>query len=334
MARLVDVAAAAGVSVGLVSRVLNGDPATRATEETRQRVQRAADRLGYRPNHAARALRSARTYTIGLVVPDLTNALFAELMRGVEEASARLGYTVLLGRSEALTDQARISRLLDDGRVDGFLLQGRDADTTESLAAVAGTAPVVVINSRMRHRRGSVMLDDQAAGRVAAEFLIQRGHRRIGLINGPRSLLTARLRAAGFRSAMRDAGLPVSPKAITWVGYTVPDAAPALESIMSAAHPPSAVVVGNVNAAMGVLTEARRIGLSVPGELSVIAIHDAWTAAHTWPPLSTVKLPLDRLGEQAVEALHRRLEGRPGEDQLLDDVAPEVIVRESVADRG
>jgi LacI family transcriptional regulator len=83
---------------------------------------------------------------------------------------------------------------------------------------------------------------------------------------------------------------------------------------------------------MGVLTEARRIGLRVPGELSVIAIHDAWTASHTWPPLTTVKLPLDRLGERAVEALHRRLEGRPGEDQLVDDVAPEVIERESVAD--
>ena len=223
------------MSVGLVSRVLNDDPATRATAETRQRILQAADRLGYRPNHTARALKSARTYTIGLVVPDLTNALFTELMRGVEDASARLGYTVLLGRSESLTDRARISRLLDDGRVDGFLLQGRDDDTTQSLAAAVGTAPVVLINSKMRGRRGSVMLDDQAAGRAAADYLLEHGHRRIGLLNGVRSLSTARLRGEGFRAALRDAGLPVPPNLITWLGYTVPDAAPALEKIMSVA---------------------------------------------------------------------------------------------------
>ncbi len=319
------------MSVGLVSRVLNNDPATRATAETRQRILRAADRLGYRPNHTARALKSARTYTIGLVVPDLTNALFAELMRGVEDASGRLGYTVLLGRSESLTDRARISRLLDDGRVDGFLLQGRDDDTTQSLAAAVGTAPVVVINSRMRGRRGSVMLDDHAAGRAATDHLLQLGHRRIGLLNGLRSLPTARLRGDGFRAALRDAGLPAPPSLITWHGYTVPDAAPALEKIMNLRQPPTAVVVANVNAAMGVLTHARELGLSVPDDLSVIAIHDAWTADHTGPPLTTVKLPLYELGQQAVEALHRRLEGDPGEDQILDTIPPEVVPRTSVA---
>ena len=167
MARLADIAELAGVSVGLVSRVLNDDPATRAAAETRERIVRVASGLGYRPHYAARALKFARTNTIALVVPDLTNAFFTELTRGVEDESRRLGYTVLLGRSESLTDQTQLSRLLDEGRVDGFLLQGRDDETTQSLTRLIGRAPVVLINARIEDRPGSVMIDDRAAARTA-----------------------------------------------------------------------------------------------------------------------------------------------------------------------
>lgn len=330
MARLVDIAAAAQVSAGLVSRVLNNDPAARATDETRERIQRVASELGYRPHYAARALKNARTNTISLVVPDLTNAMFTELMRGVEERAHRRGYTVLLGRSESLTDQGQISRLLDEGRVDGFILQGRDDETTESLTRLVGTAPVVLVNARVDSRPGSVMIDDRAAARVATNFLLAQGHRRIGLVNGLRTSLTARLREEGYRGALKDAGIRFLASRVTHRGYAVDTAGPAVDAIMSATHPPTALLVANVNAALGVLTHARHLGYVVPDDLSVIGIHDPWTADHTWPPLTTVRLPLYDLGVQAVETLHARLTGAEPVDVVVTTVPPRVVERASV----
>jgi LacI family transcriptional regulator, galactose operon repressor len=330
MARLVDIAELAGVSVGLVSRVLNDDPATRAAAETRERIVRVASELGYRPHYAARALKFARTNTIALVVPDLTNAFFTELTRGVEDESRRLGYTVLLGRSESLTDQTQLSRLLDEGRVDGFLLQGRDDETTQSLTRLIGRAPVVLINARIEDRPGSVMIDDRAAARTATEYLLERGHRKIGLINGLLTSLTARLREEGYRTALRAAGIQPSANRSTRLGYHVSSAAPAVDRVMSRRDPPSALVVANVNAALGVLTHARHLGCQVPEELSVIGIQDAWTADHTWPPLTTVRMPLYDLGIRAVAALKDRLSGSDGRDHIVSTVPPQVIERESV----
>jgi LacI family transcriptional regulator len=331
MARLVDIAELAGVSVGLVSRVLNDDPATRATPETRERIMRLASELGYRPHHAARALKFARTNTIALVVPDLTNAFFTELTRGVEDESRRLGYTVLLGRSESLTDQTQISRLLDEGRVDGFLLQGRDDETTQSLTRLIGRAPVVLINSRIENRPGNVMIDDRAAARTATEYLLERGHRKIGLINGLPTSLTARRREEGYKEALQAAGISPSADRITRLGYKVSSAAPAVDWVMSRRDRPSALVVANVNAALGVLTHARHLGHRVPNDLSVIGIHDAWTADHTWPPLTTVRMPLYELGIRAVAALKDRLSGCDATDHIVRSVPPQLIERESVA---
>jgi LacI family transcriptional regulator len=330
VARLVDIAQAAGVSVGLVSRVLNEDPVARATPETRQRILKAASDLGYRPNYAARALKFSRTDTISLVVPDLTNAMFTELMRGVEDESGALGYTVLLGRSESLTNQDQISQLLDQGRVDGFLLQARDDESTQSLTALIGSSPVVLINGRLDTHPGSVMIDDRAASGTAIDYLLVRGHRDIGLINGLRSSLTARLREEGYREALQRAGIRPVEAWITHLGYRALDAGPALAQIMQNGDRPSAVVVANVNAALGVLTRARELGLGVPEDLSVIAIHDAWTCDHTWPPLTTVRMPLYDLGARAVRTLHDRLRGSVGVDSVVDTVAPLVVERASV----
>jgi LacI family transcriptional regulator len=331
MARLVDIAEAAGVSVGLVSRVLNDSPSTRATAETRERIVRVAAELGYRPNYAARALKLARSNTIALVTPTLaTNAMLLELLRGVEDESHAVGYTVLLGRSETMTDRRQMLRLLETGRVDGFLLQGRDDESIRSLSRLVASAPVVLINSRVDGKPGSVMIDDRAAARAATEHLLRRGHRRIGLVNGLPSSLTARLRGAGYRDTMADAGLTPDPAVITQLGYAVESAAPALEAILSQPEPPTALVVANVNAAMGVLTHARRMGFRVPEDLSVIGIHDAWTADHTWPPLTTVRMPLYDLGRAAVRAMRERLSAVDGMDLVVDTLPPEIVERDSV----
>lgn len=328
--RLRDVAERAGVSIGLVSRILNGDPVARAGAETRARVVRIAEELGYRANVTARALKSARTDTIGVVAPDLTNAFFTELSRGIEDRAQLYGYTVLLGRAESFYDGGQAARMIEHGRVDGFILQGRDDESPESLARTVNDAPSILVHGKLDGHPGSAMIDDARAAELATMALIEHGHRRIALINGLPDLLTARRREQGYRRALIDHGLKPQSRLITHFGFPVEAAQPALDALRSSKPFPTAVVVANVNVALGVLTAARKSEMRVPEDLSVVAIHDSWVCDHTWPPLTTVHTPLFELGRQAVEQLHRRLNGGRAEDIVITDPQPEVIMRESL----
>ncbi|WP_040422987.1 LacI family DNA-binding transcriptional regulator [Actinopolymorpha alba] len=336
MVRLVDIAKAAGVSVSLVSRVLNDDPAARATEETRRRVRDTAAAMGYRPHHAARALKLARTNTIALAVPVLTNAIFSELLRGVEDEARELGYTLMFARSESFDEQRQMSQLVEEGRVDGFLLQRPDDETDESLARRIGNAPVVLINSVLPGHPGSVMIDDHGAAALATEHLLSLGHRRIGLVNGFQTTETARRRGAGFAQTLAAAGLDPELSPVTHFGYAPESAAAehAVTEIFGDDRPkreqPTALVVANVNAALAVLTCLRRHGLGVPDDVSVVAIHDAWTAEHSWPPVTTVRLPVYEQGQTSVRMLHDALRGIAAGDTIIEEPPPILVERESV----
>jgi LacI family transcriptional regulator len=332
MVRLADIAREAGVSIGLVSRILNDDPALRATKETRQRVQKVADTLGYQPHYAARALRLARTNTIALVLPVLTNPIFGPMLRGVEEEAGRLGYTLLLARSESLGERRELSSLVVEGRVDGFLLQGRDDETDVDLAARVGRAPVVLINSRLPERPGSVMIDDRLAAELATEHLLAHGHRRLAMVNGLPASETARRRQVGFTTAVERAGLDPARLPVTHEGYDPGSAHAAVTQLFqrrSERTRPTGLVVANVNASLAVLTELRARGLRTPEDVSVVAIQDAWTANHSWPPVSTIRLPVYEQGRQSLAMLHDALNGQAMSDVIVD-VAPELVERASV----
>lgn len=333
MATLSDVAALAGVSISAASRVLSDAPATRVRPETRERIHAAARELDYRPNFAGRALKLARSNVIALIVPDLTNAVFTELMQGVQESAFGRDYMVLLGRAEDIRPGGdMIGRLIGEGRVDGMLVQlGTDADRDSVESILNAKAPVIFINSIEPGHIGAVALDDDAGARVATQHLIERGHTRIALAGGTATTFTAQRRERGFRAAMADAGLPVPEQYVTSFGYLPADGRLALRSLVSLPEPPTALFVANVNAAIGALAEARALGVRIPEELSVVAMHDAWTAENTWPPLTTVKMPLRELGARAVESLYKRLKGGELDDVVVGDPAPELILRESTA---
>lgn len=333
MATLSDVAALAGVSISAVSRVLSDSPATRVRPETRDRIHAAALQLDYRPNFAARALKLARSNVIALIVPDLTNAVFTELMQGVQQGAFGRDYMVLLGRAEDIQPGGdTIGRLIGEGRVDGMLVQlGTDADRDSVESVLNAKAPVIFINSIEPGHLGAVALDDDAGARVATQHLIERGHTRIALAGGTITTFTAQRRERGFRAAMADAGLPVPEQFVTSFGYLPADGRQALRALMALSEPPTALFVANVNAAIGALAEARALGVRIPEDLSVVAMHDAWTAENTWPPLTTVKMPLRELGARAVESLYTRLKGGELDDVVVGDPAPELILRESTA---
>jgi LacI family transcriptional regulator len=174
-----------------------------------------------------------------------------------------------------------------------------------------------------------VILQDEAGARVAVEHLVELGHRAIGLINGSQETATARRRLTGFTAAMEDAGL--APTAVTSLGYEPEQGRAALRQMMAHPQRPTAVVVANVNAALGALLEARTLGIRVPEELSIVTIHDAWTAATTWPPLTTVRMPLYELGRLAMTALFENLTDGVVDDRMVTDPAPQLVLRESTA---
>ncbi|WP_026924897.1 LacI family DNA-binding transcriptional regulator [Glycomyces arizonensis] len=332
MAKLSDVAARAGVSVSAASRVLSGDPAARLSEETRERVRQAALEIGYQPNFAGRALKLARTDVIALVVPDVTNALFTELTRGVEDEAVARGCVMLLARSEDMQPGGEMfGRLVGEGRVDGLVLQPRDGADPKALAAALGKrSPVVTIHQALPDA-SSVVVPDALAARRAVEHLIALGHERIGFAGGLTSSPTAQRRAEGYREALRAAGLPYDPALVTWRGYQEADGRAAAAELLTRREPPSALIAANVNAAVGVLAQSRAQGLAVPEDLSVVAVHDAWTAEHTWPPLTCVRLPLYELGRTAVEALANAIAGGPVAHRSVDSPGPVLVERSSTA---
>jgi LacI family transcriptional regulator len=317
--------------VSAVSRVLSNAPSARVSAATRARIEDAARELNYHPNFAARALKFSRTNVVALVVPDLTNAIFTELMRGVEEAAAELGYMVLLARAESVQPTAEtIAKLVGEGRVDGVLMQVGDGTTREQLAGILdGHVPAVLINSRRENHVGSVILPDEAGTAVAVEHLASLGHRRIGLVNGLRANDSAERRGAGFTAAMDAAGLDVDPAFVTWLGYDPAQGRRAMRALGELTERPTGLVVANVNAALGLLVEARDLGIDVPHDLSIVAIHDAWTAENAWPPLTTVRMPLYELGKLAMNAIYERIREEAIADIVVLDPAPELVLRQS-----
>jgi LacI family transcriptional regulator len=252
-------------------------------------------------------------------------------MRGIEDRARHLGYTVLAGRAESLYDNGQVARMVERGRVDGLILQGRDDESIESLKRLLSYAPSVLVYGRLDGHPGSVMFDDNYAAYLATSHLIELGHRRIGLISGLPGLLTAQRREHGYRRALVDHGLRPQSRLITHFGYHVEEAKAGLKALISSGPMPTAVVVANVNSALGVLTAARASGLVVPDDLSVIAIHDSWVCDHTWPPLTTVRTPLFEMGRAAVQQLHRRLRDQEPSDVVVTDPPPQLIIRDSVS---
>jgi len=333
VATLSDIARAAGVSVSAVSRVLSGAEGTRVGAETRRRIHEVAEELDYRPNYAARALKLQRTSVIACIVPDLTNAMFSDLLSGIESRARERDLTVLLSRAEAMPElDATLERLLGEGRVDGVIVQTLDGTDPMALRALSKKGmPVVFVNTVHPAHAGSVILDDEGGAAVLTQHMLKLGHRRIGFMGGLMASGSARRRLVGFTQTMEQWGVPVNPDWVTAGGYRPHDGERALAHLAETAERPTAVVIANVNAAMGALLEARRRGWAVPEELSVAAFHDSWSAENTWPPLTTVKMPLYEMGRSAVDQVTVSTGGGMAADEVIRTPTPQLVVRESTA---
>ncbi len=325
--RLRDVAAAAGVDASVVSRVLSGDARLSIRPETRRRVLDAASRLDYRPNTAARTLKTARTMAIGLTVPDLANQNYATIALGAEERSAAAGYVLLVASSSASERM-----LAFHGRIDGLLV-GMATTETPRLGQFGRGLPALLVNRREPCGIPSVTVDDEAGGALATSHLLALGHRVIGHVAGPQHADTARRRLHGYVRALEEADVEGRPELVCETSFDEAGGHVAANRLLRLEPRPTALFVANVRAAIGVMAAARRLGLRIPDDLSVVGFHDAPFAGFLDPPLTTVRMPLTEMGRQAVDSLLALLAGEPVVDSMVE-TPPELIVRGSTAAHG
>lgn len=333
--KLVDVARAAGVHPGTASRALNPQTREQVSPATVRRVARAAQRLGYVPNPVARGLRTARSFLVGMVVPDVTNPLFPPLVRGAEKVLAEAGYTLVLTDTDndAATERRQIDLLRARG-TDGFIVAtARWKDELLAEIAAAGVPAVLVNRNSSSATLPYVGGDERTGVRLAVDHLVALGHRHIAHLGGPADTSTGRERAAAFRQAVRQHGLPSAGLVRACAAYTEGAGAEAAGRLLASGHEFTAVVAGNDLIAFGVLDALARAGRSCPDDVSLIGFNDMPHLDKLAPPLTSVALPLAEMGAQAARMLLTRMRdpGRALPTQSLLSV--ELRVRGSTAER-
>lgn len=310
MATIKMVAKHAGVSTATVSRALS-DP-HRVQDGTRARVERAIEALGYAPNHAAKSLRTLRTRKIVVMVPDVSNPFFAEVLRGAEDAAQAAGYAVLLGDTrDDLDREAQYGDMLLRKEADGLIFLGhRLPPTLAKLVRAQGFAAPIVNGCDFSADFGvsGVHIDNARAAADALGLLLSMGHRRIALLAGPEDSHLTRERIGGVRRAAAVAG--VADRLVTLHGdYTIESGAAMCASLMTQEDRPTALFCFSDEMAIGALAGAREQGLVCPDEVSIIGFDDIRYARFTDPPLTTVRQPMDAMGKEAVRILLAILDG-------------------------
>jgi LacI family transcriptional regulator len=325
------VAARAQVSLATAARVLRDDPTLSVRPATRERVLAASRDLGYRPNRVASGLRTRRSGSIAIVLPDPQNLMWGETLRAIERAAGERDYVVVVADAHGPTlDPTQLGRYVFEGRMDGLLVAfATIAD--ELVEQMTGRGlPMVPINSRSPIVPGSVTMDDEAGSRLAVDHLVGLGHRRIAFIAGRADTDVGRRREAGYLNAMATHGLPVDPGWVASGDFTEHGAHEAALGLLEEApsNRPTAIYTVNLISALGVRAAARELGHRIPEDLSLVTMDDHPFLAHTDPALTAVAMPMDEMGALGAQLLIDVVEGRPIR-HVVTATEPRLVVRAS-----
>jgi LacI family transcriptional regulator len=326
-ATLRDVAKLAAVHPGTVSRALNPETRRMVNEETARRVVEAAATLGYRPNPIARGLKTNRSHTIGVLVPDLTNPLFPPIVRGIQDKLEQAGYTPLIANTDNDPDRERNDfEAMRARQVDGVITATARLDHGVLDEMAADGLPIVLVNRRLDDGPlSSATADDHEGARLAVKHLIELGHTRIAHLGGPQAVSTGRLRLEGYLDAMADAGLEPGP-VLTGNAFTEPEGARLAGELVDEGA--TAIVAGNDLMALGVYDVLAERGLRCPDDLSVVGFNDMPFSERFNPPLTTIRIPHYEIGASAADLLLERLQDAEAPARHIV-LAPELVVRSS-----
>lgn len=311
-----DIAVATGMSQTAVSLVLNRVEPCTVSEDARQRILQAAQRLGYVPNRMARNLQSARTHTLACIVPDITNPTYPALIRGFQSAADAAGYDTMIFDTDGTPERERRAlQWLAQGHVDGVLATFFHVDEAELLEIVRGGLAIVQVVSQAYKPSGEidkVYIDNAAAAKAMTQVLIDKGHERIAMLSCPMGPGAERQR--GFQAAMRKARL--SPSFIAVDDFTQAEGARAMAAELAGDFPYSAVFAANDLLAIGAMAALRTAGRRIPEDVAVAGFDDIPAAQLLLPALTTVRRSEQAMGRFAADLLIARLDGpdanRPG----------------------
>ncbi len=328
-----EVARRAGVSLGTVSNVLNR-PAL-VSSETRARVQRAIDELGYVRNESARQLRAGQSRILAYLVLDASNPFFTDVARGAQQAAeaAGMGLYICNSNQDPATEHRYLDQLVQQ-RVRGVLVTPIDPDGDHLIELPRRGIPLVLVDRSADAGSCSVSVDDVAGGALAVAHLIENGHRRIAFVGGPDSLPQVRDRRAGANRALVAAGLAESCLFLTdTTAMNVAEGRRAGREVLAvpARRRPTAAFCSNDLLALGLLQEMTRNGVSVPGDMAIVGYDDIEFAEAAAVPLTSVRQPRALLGSTGAELLLEEASGEPGHVHRQVQFQPELIVRASTA---
>jgi LacI family transcriptional regulator, galactose operon repressor len=329
---LKDVAARAGVHASTVSRVMNPETRHLVGDEVAARVLQSAKLMGYRPNQSAVALRTRKSNTIGVVLPDITNPVFPPILRGIEEELRKARYVALVGDAQSDDDQYHVVQQMLARQVDGLILATTTRRDPIIDHCLENSVPVVSVNRGEDVGRSSSVVHDEDAGmRLAVQHLVELGHRRIGHIPGPQHLSTGHLRKRGFVDAMALAGIKPNEYEIgEESAYSRDGGRRALIALLKKRPQLTAVVAANDLVALGCYEALEELKIRCPKDLSIVGHNDMPFVDLVAPPLTTVRISHHEMGAHAARLILQRI---GGEDNSVVDIhlKPELVIRKSTA---
>jgi LacI family transcriptional regulator len=327
--KIQEVARRARVSTATVSRTINNP--SLVNPQTAKRVWKAIEQLGYYPNTQARALVSGRSRILGLIVSDITNPFFPELIKGFEDVAIQNGYEILV--SSTNYDAARMAlcvRRMLERKVDGVAIMTAEMAKHLVDKLAHRNVPMVFLDVGTPGRGVAIVKVDYAMGiNEAMDHLLSMGHRRIGFVSGPLTLKSARIRRSAFLRALAGYGIGQDQRLVEEGDYTVDGGLRAMTRMLESGSSPTAVLGSNDLTAIGVMRAVRRAGLSVPRDISVVGFDDIRLAEFTEPPLTTVRLLRTELAKHAFHALIAAGEKPDARPKAGPMVETHLVIRET-----
>lgn len=325
---IIDVARESGVSYSTVSRALNGYEFVKPS--TRDKVMRAAQKLGYVPNQQARSLAGGRSNLIGILVPGLDNGYITEIIRGIDEELAKSDYNLILYTTHRHhgRESTYVASIMN-GAADGLLLIVPLISHDYVDALYQQNFPFVLIDQSDTSGKSSIVNATNWQGAYdATQYLIKLGHRRIGFITGLMELNSAIDRLKGYEAALVEHRIPVEAELIVTGDFWERGGYVATQQLLDLKTPPTAIVASNDLLAFGAMDAVRQRGLHIPKDISLVGFDDIPQASLVYPPLTTVRQPLDKMGRLAVKMLLEHV-GNPDFEPYTATLATELIIRDS-----
>lgn len=322
-----DIARIANVSYATVSRALNNHKDV--SEQTKQKILKICNEVGYSPNAIARGLVKQNTYTIGLMVPDITNPYYPEVACGVEDEAAKENYNIFLCNTNwDLMKEVDYFNLLLAKRVEGIIIAPVSDDTTKFVEKFTDRLPIVFLGTRLDGEKYNyVVIDNIKGGEMITEYLIGLGHRRIAFIGGTKDSSTFSDRVKGYKNALIKNNIDIDESLIKICGYRKVDGSNAIKTMAKESNLPTAVFAVNDLLALGIIDAVESLGLSIPQDISLVGFDDIPYASLPKIKLTTVSQPKDYIGREAVRILLEKIGNKNIHTGLQRVIQPELIIR-------